>query len=154
MKWTKGEFTVSDAVGDVQVARVHAYLTRSYWAEGISRELVARSVENSLCFALLHGGVQAGFARVVTDRATFGYLADVYVLDEYRGAGLGKWLIGCVMAHPELQGLRRIMLATRDAHGLYARHGFAAPKKPESLMEIRREGLYRAADGAGRAAGC
>ena len=111
---------------------------RSFWAEGIPRELVAKSIANSLCFGLFDGGAQVGFARVVTDRATFAYLCDVYVLESHRGRGLGKWLIEAVMAHPDLQDLRRFQLVTRDAHGLYAPHGFAPPGDPEWQMEIFR----------------
>ena len=103
---------------------------------------MARSIAGSLCFALLHGGRQVGFARVVTDRATFAYLCDVYVLEEHRGRGLGKWLVEEVRAHPDLQGLRRIVLVTKDAHGLYAGLGFQAPANPAGYMEIVVPGLY------------
>lgn len=129
---------------EVDVDAVHAYLTRSYWARGITRELVARSVRASFCFSLYQGDRQVGFARLVTDRATFAYLCDVYVLEELRGQGLGKWLIETVVAHPELQGLRRFVLATRDAHGLYARHGFTPLANPDQLMEIHIPNIYAA----------
>jgi len=135
-------FTVSTDPARLDVDAIHAYLTRSYWADGISRELVQRSIENSLCFGLFDGTRQVGFARVITDRATFAYLCDVYVLEEQRGAGLGKWLMDAVMSHPDVRGLRRWMLMTRDAHGLYAQHGFTPLAKPESAMEIARPGLY------------
>ncbi|MSO55423.1 MAG: N-acetyltransferase [Acidobacteria bacterium] len=121
---------------------VHAFLTRSFWAEGISKELVAKAAANSLCFGLFDGQAQVGFARVITDRATYAYLCDVYVLESYRGRGLGKRLVEAVMAHPDLQGLRRFQLVTRDAHGLYERHGFALPADPERHMEIFRHGMY------------
>jgi GNAT superfamily N-acetyltransferase len=101
------------------LAAIHEYLARSYWAEGISRERVARSLAESLCFGLFEGGRQIGFARVVTDRTTFAYLADVFVLEAWRGRGLGKRLIAAVCAHPDLGDLRRFVLWTRDAHGLY-----------------------------------
>jgi GNAT superfamily N-acetyltransferase len=143
MKETRGEFTLSTEPGDQQPERIHAYLTRSYWAEGISLELVQRSVANSLCFGLFRGGDQIGLARVVTDKATFAYLCDVYVLEEYRGRGLAQWMIGSILSFPELQGLRRFMLATRDAHTLYTRFGFNPPDHPESLLEIRKSGMYR-----------
>jgi GNAT superfamily N-acetyltransferase len=123
---------------------IHAYLSRSFWAEGIPKATVARAIENSLCFGLFDGSQQVGFARVVTDRATYAYLCDVYVLETHQGRGLGKWLIETVMAHPDLQGLRRFQLVTRDAHGLYSRHGFAAPEHPERHMEIFRHGMYLA----------
>jgi len=121
---------------------IHAYLTRSYWSEGISKELVSRAMAGSLCFGLFDGGRQVGFARVVTDRATYAYLCDVYVLEEYQGRGLGTWMMRELMTHPDLQGLRRWALATRDAHGLYEKVGFAAPANPAGLMEIARPGMY------------
>jgi GNAT superfamily N-acetyltransferase len=121
---------------------IHAFLTRSFWAQGIPKQTVAKAVANSLCFGLFDGTNQIGFARVVTDRATYAYLCDVYVLESHRGLGLGKWLIETVMAHPDLQGLRRFQLVTRDAHGLYSRHGFEIPDSPERQMEIFRHGMY------------
>jgi len=126
---------------------IHAYLTRSYWSEGISKELVSRAMAGSLCFGLFDGGRQVGFARVVTDRATYAYLCDVYVLEEYQGRGLGTWMMRELMTHPDLQGLRRWALATRDAHGLYEKVGFAAPANPAGLMEIARPGMYLKRDG-------
>jgi GNAT superfamily N-acetyltransferase len=126
----------------VDVDAVHAYLTRSYWACGIPKALVAKSIRGSLCFGLFRGDTQVGFARVVTDGATFAYLCDVYVLETVRAQGLSKWLIEVVMAHAELQGLRRFMLATRDAHGLYARYGFTPLARPQQLMEINPQELY------------
>jgi GNAT superfamily N-acetyltransferase len=126
----------------VDVSAVHAFLTTSYWAEGISRALVARAVRGSLCFSVLHGEEQVGFSRVVTDRATYGYLCDVYVLERHRGRGLARWLMDTVMSHPDLQGLRRFGLITRDAHRLYEGVGFARLAKPDGHMEIARRGLY------------
>ena len=105
-----------------------------------------RAVANSLCFAVLHGKAQIGFARVVTDSATFAYLCDVYILEEHRGKGLGKWLMECVMGHPGLQGLRRFSLATRDAHGLYRQFGFRELGNPDISMEILRPDIYRSRD--------
>jgi GNAT superfamily N-acetyltransferase len=102
-------------------------------------------MEHSLCFGVFRAGRQIAFARVVTDQATFAYLADVYVLEEFRGRGLSKWMLDAVVADPRLQGLRRFTLATRDAHGLYARYGFRPPETPQTIMEIRRPGLYRSA---------
>ncbi|HEU4995361.1 MAG TPA: GNAT family N-acetyltransferase [Gemmatimonadaceae bacterium] len=139
----RGEYRISTDPARVDVAAVHAFLSTSYWAEGIPREVVARAIAGSLPFSLFHGKTQVGFARVVTDRATFAYLADVYVLEAHRGRGLAVWLIETVMAHPDLQGLRRFSLATRDAHGLYARFGFKPVAAPERLMEIARPGVYR-----------
>ena len=126
----------------LDIRAIHAYLTRSYWAAGIPEDVVLRSVQGSLCFGLYEGERQVGFARAITDRATFAYLADVYVLEEFRGRGLGRWLIECVMAHPALQGLRRMMLVTRDAHWLYRPFGFAEPDDSSRYMEIRRSNVY------------
>ncbi len=124
---------------------IHRYLSEeSYWAKGIPREVVARSVQNSLCFAILErdGQAQVGFARVTTDRATFAYLADVFVLPAHRGRGLSKWLMRVILAHEELQGLRRWMLATLDAHGLYAGFGFKPLDQPERFMLRYRPDVY------------
>jgi GNAT superfamily N-acetyltransferase len=116
---------------------VHRFLSEeSYWARGIPRDVVGRAIENSLCFGLYSGTEQIGFARVVTDRAAIAYLGDVFVVAEHRGRGLGKWLIETVMAHPDLQGLRRFMLGTEDAHSLYERFGFRPLARPERMMEI------------------
>ena len=142
MELTREQYSISTDPRRLDIDAVHAYLTRSFWAEGISRTLVAKAMAHSLCFGLFDGASQVGFARVVTDRATFAYLCDVYVLESHRGHGLGKWLIEAVMAHPDLQGLRRFQLVTRDAHGLYERHGFAAPDNPDRHMEIFRHGMY------------
>jgi GNAT superfamily N-acetyltransferase len=142
MELTKGQYSISTDPRRLDLDAVHAFLSRSFWAEGIPKELVAKAAANSLCFSLFDGSSQVGFARVVTDRATFAYLCDVYVLETHRGLGLGRWLIESVMAHPDLQGLRRFQLVTRDAHGLYERHGFASPEHPERQMEIFRHGMY------------
>jgi GNAT superfamily N-acetyltransferase len=144
IKAHRGDYAISTDPRSVDVEAVHAYLVRSYWAAGIPRALVAKSLASSLCFSLLKGAEQVGFARVVTDRATFAYLCDVYVLDEHRGLGLGTWLIERVAAHPDLQGLRRFTLATRDAHSLYAKFGFKPLGNPEMLMEIRVPDVYAA----------
>ena len=135
-------FRITTDVEEMDLDAVHAYLTRSYWAEGISKNLVARSIEGSLCFGLLDGSRQIGFARVVSDGATFAWLCDVYVLEEHQGRGLGTWMMRELMMHPDLQGLRRWGLVTRDAHGLYEKVGFAAPANPAGLMEIARPGMY------------
>ena len=129
----------------IDLDAVHAFLTNSYWAAGIPREVVERSVRNSLCFSLFRGEAQVGFARVVTDRATFAYLADVYVLPEHRGRGLSKRLIQTILAHPELQDLRRWLLVTRDAHGLYAQFGFTPLNAPERFMQRHDPDIYKSA---------
>ena len=115
---------------------IHGFLTTSYWAKGIARESVARSMEHSLCFGAFDGDRQVGFARVISDHVTFAYICDVFALESDRGRGVGKSLMAAIMAHPELQGLRRWMLSTRDAHGLYRQFGFGAPGHPERLMEV------------------
>jgi len=140
---TRGDYVLSTDPARLDPSAIHAYLTRSYWAAGIPQDLVERSIRGSLCFGLFQGKEQVGFARVISDRATFAYLCDVYVLEEHRGHGLGKWLIEEVIAHPDLAGLRRFVLATRDAHGLYARHGFTPLARPEVFMEIARPGIYQ-----------
>ena len=138
-----GEYWITTDPSSIDLKAVHAYLAGAYWSEEIPRDIVARAIESSLCFSLLDGDRQIGFARIVTDRATFAYLCDVYVLEEYRGKGLGKWLIGEVMSHPDLQGLRRFILLTRDAHGLYSQFGFTPLGNPDSYMEIARPGIYK-----------
>lgn len=135
-------FRISTDPQEIDIAAVHAYLSRSYWATNIPYETVARSVANSLCFAVFDNQRQVGFARVVTDRATFAYLCDVYVLEEYRGRGLGKRVMESVCAHPDLQGVPRFALDTRDAHGLYEKFGFKPPQRPNAHMEILRPGIY------------
>lgn len=142
LQWTRDAFTVTCDPARVDVDVVTGFLTESYWAKGIPREIVARSIANSLCFALLHGDTQVGFARVVTDQATFAYLADVFVAPAFRGRGLSKFLMECVNAHPGLQGLRRWLLVTRDAHGLYERFGFKPLASPDRLMERHDPGIY------------
>jgi GNAT superfamily N-acetyltransferase len=123
---------------------IHGFLTTSYWARGISREIVARSMESSLCFGAFDEGRQVGFARVISDRATFAYICDVFALESHRGNGIGRSLMAAIMSHPELEGLRRWTLFTRDAHGLYRRFGFGAPGHPERLMEVVDSDPYRA----------
>nr|WP_083686385.1 GNAT family N-acetyltransferase [Rhodoferax koreense] len=129
-------YDISDDAARLDIDAIHAYLTRSYWSPGIPRDLVARAVQGALCFGVYCQGSQVGFARVITDRATFAYLSDVYILEPHRGRGLSKRLMAAVFAHPALQGLRRFMLATKDAHGLYRQFGFAEVARPERLMEI------------------
>jgi GNAT superfamily N-acetyltransferase len=137
-----GRFLISTDRAKLDLDMIHGFLTRSYWAEGIPRERVMRAIENSLCFGVYSGGEQVGFARVISDFATFAYLADVFILEPYRERGLGKELIATVMAHPELQGLRRWSLGTRDAHGLYAQFGFTALENPSRMMEFANQEVY------------
>jgi GNAT superfamily N-acetyltransferase len=135
-------YRITDAASAVDVDVVHRFLTTSYWARGIPRETVARALAGSLCFTLQEGDTQVGFARVVTDRATFAYLADVFVLECRRGQGLGRWLMETVLAHPELRGLRRWLLVTRDAHGLYRKLGFTAVADPTAILTRHDPDIY------------
>lgn len=139
----EGGFAVSTDPARLDVDAVHAFLTTSYWAEGIPRDIVERSLHNSLCFGLYEGERQIGLARVITDLATYAYLCDVYVLPGRRGQGLGKLLMRGVMGHPDLAGVRRFMLVTRDAHELYRPFGFSGLAHPERHMEIARPGIYK-----------
>lgn len=137
-------FTVSDDPARLDVDAIHEFLSRrSYWAKGIPREVVIRSLANSLCFGLYDGTRQIGLARMVTDRATFAYLCDVYVHPDHRGQGLGRWLMQCVLEHPDLAGLRRMHLVTRDAHELYRPFGFTEISHPDHHMEIVRQDIYK-----------
>ncbi|HEV8112233.1 MAG TPA: GNAT family N-acetyltransferase [Planctomycetota bacterium] len=146
LEWSRDGWTISTDARRLQLDVVHGYLARSYWAEDIPREIVARSIENSLCFGVYERGDperQVGFARVITDFATFAWIGDVFVLEEERGKGLATWLMEVIAVHPDLQGLRRWNLVTRDAHGLYRKTGFVAPAVPESYMERRVPDAYR-----------
>lgn len=126
----------------LQLDVIHRFLADSYWSKGIPLDVVRSAIESSVCFGAYDGSEQVGFARVVTDGATFAYLADVFVVESHRGRGLASRLLEAVMAHPQLQGLRRWILATRDAHGLYARHGFTPLAAPERFMERHDPEIY------------
>ena len=134
-EWRRGAYLMTTDKARMNLEMIHDFLKTSYWAEGIPVQAVRRSVENSLAFGVFRDDEQVGFARVVTDCATFAYLADVFVLERHRGRGLGKWMMEVVFSHPELQGLRRWMLATRDAHELYREYGFAELEDPQIFME-------------------
>ena len=168
----RGEFVISTDPARLDLDVIHNFLTNCYWARGVPREVVARSIENALCFGIYDGGdaspclaspclakearhgaprhgappygapEQVGFARVISDFATIAYVGDVFVLESHRGRGLGKWLMECIMQHPALQNLRRWILTTRDAHGLYAQVGFTAVKSPERYMERHDPNVY------------
>jgi len=130
------DYSISTDQDRLDVKAIHAFLSTSYWSPGIPITVVKHAIENSLCFGVFHGTEQIGFARVITDSVTFAYLADVYILESHRGNGLSKWLMETIQGHPNLQGLRRFMLATRDAHGLYSQFGFKVVANPSVLMEI------------------
>lgn len=138
----RGEWVVSDDPARLDPAAVHAFIVGTYWAANIPVETMARAIRHSLCLGLYRGAELAGLARVVTDRATFAYLCDVFVAPEHRGQGLGKWLVECTLAHPDLQGLRRFCLMTRDAHTLYQGFGFEPMKDPTRYLEIHRPNVY------------
>jgi GNAT superfamily N-acetyltransferase len=138
----RGEFVISTDRDRLNLDVIHRFLTECYWAKGILREVVARSIENSMCFGVYSDRKQVGFARVISDYATYAYIGDVFVLEPYRGHGLGKWLIECIMQHPSLRGLRRWSLVTRDAHGLYKQFGFTPLKSPERHMELHDAEVY------------
>src|ERR1700749_2916514 len=134
--WQRDDYTISTDRSRLDFDLIHNYLSNeSYWATGRSREVVIRAAENSLPFGIYKGDAQVGFARIVTDYATFAWVADVFVLPEHRGRGLSKWLMEVIIAHPQLQGFRRWVLATKDAHELYRRFGFIELHKPERWME-------------------
>lgn len=136
MEWSFGEFTISTDKQRLQLDTIHKFLSeQSYWAQNRSILQTQRAIENSLCFGLYSPSEQIGFARVISDLATFAYLGDVFVLEEFRGRGLSKWLMETIVSHPDLQGLRRWLLATRDAHGLYSQFGFGPLRFPERWME-------------------
>jgi GNAT superfamily N-acetyltransferase len=138
------DLLISDDPSLLDHALIHRFLSeRSYWAKGVSREVVDRSIEHSLCFGVYYDSRQLGFARVVSDFATFAWLADVFVIEEQRGRGLSKRLVAAVLKRPRLQSLRRFMLGTLDAHGLYAQFGFAPIEASERFMEIYRPNVYK-----------
>ena len=146
-EYRKGRFTISTDRELIDLDVVHGFLTECYWAKGIPRDIVGRSIENSLCFGVYAEGKQIGFARVISDYATYAYIGDVFVLESFRGRGLGKWLMECIMQHPGLQGLRRWSLVTRDGHGLYAQFGFELLKKPQNYMELHQPDVYQHIEG-------
>ncbi len=140
--YRKGQYLISTDPAKLDVNGIHAFLSRSYWeTEGIPKKTVERSIRGSLCFGVYDGPQQVGFARVITDGATFAYISDDYVLESHRGRGLGKWLMECILSHPDLQGLRRWTLVTRDTR-LYEKFGFTSLKEPETYMEMVNPGIY------------
>lgn len=145
MTVSKGDFSISTDKNKLDVDFIQSFLTRSYWAEGVSKQIVIKSINGSLSFGLYHLDKQIGFARIITDAATFAYLADVFIIEDFRGKGLSKWLVEIILSQPELQGLRRILLATKDAHGLYAQFGFTALAIPERWMNIHYPDVYKKA---------
>ena len=144
MERQKGDFTISTNKHRLNVQYIHHFLsTQSYWAENVPIDVVERSIEGAMCFGVYANGKQIGFARVITDCATFAYLADVFIDPCFRGQAIGKWLMEVIIAHPNLQGLRSFMLATRDAHELYKKVGFRALESPERFMRITNPEVYK-----------
>ena len=143
-EWQRDGFTISTDPARLDLDGIYAYLSNSYWASGIPRDVFERSVRHALCFGVYEGARQVGFARVVTDFATVAYVGDVFVLEAWRGRGLSRWLMEVVMAHPELQGFRRWILLTRDAHGLYEKFGFTPLEDPGRWMEKWAPDVYKA----------
>jgi GNAT superfamily N-acetyltransferase len=142
-EWTRADYTISTDPARLQIEVIHAFLSRSYWATGVPRDVVVRSIQGSLPFGIYHGSQQVGFARVISDQATFAYVADVFVLESHRGQGLARWLMRSILQTPELQDLRRWLLVTRDAHSIYRDVGFSPVDQPEGFMEIVRRDLYQ-----------
>jgi GNAT superfamily N-acetyltransferase len=149
ISWSRGNFEVSTDRLRLDVVLVHNFLANSYWAQHIPLETVRRSIDYSLCFGIYKAGQQVGFARVITDYATYAYLADVFVLEAHRGQGLSRWLMECIADHPELQGLRRWALVTRDAHDLYKKFGFEELRSPQRWMERHDPDVYEIIPGSG-----
>lgn len=135
-------FQISEEKSRLNIEFIHHELSNSYWSKNIPLEIVERGIANSMCFGIYDGANQIGFARVISDKATFAYLCDVIITSSYRGRGAGKQLMQYIMAHPDLQGLRRFTLGTLDAHSLYEKYGFTSPRYPDRLMEINRSGIY------------
>jgi len=137
-------YRITTNVTEMNLQVIHGFLANSYWAKDIPLSTLRQAMENSLCFGVLAvEGEQVAFARMVTDRTTYAYLADVFVIDSHRGRGIAKWLVQSIMEHPDLQGLRRISLITRDAHGLYAKLGFKPLVHPERTMEVWSPNVYK-----------
>ena len=142
-EWLRDGFAISTDPARLDLDGIYAYLSNSYWARGIPRDVFERSVRHALCFGIYEGARQVGFARVVTDFATVAYVGDVFVLEAWRGRGLSRWLMEVMMSHPELQGFRRWILLTRDAHGLYTKFGFTPLGAPDRWMEKWAPDVYK-----------
>jgi len=143
MEWKKDLYTISTDKSRLDLDTIHRFLSEdSYWARDRTLKQTQTAIQNSICFGMYDGARQIGFARVVTDRSTFAYLGDVFILEEFRGRSLSKWLMETIISHPELHGLRRWVLATRDAHGLYEQFGFSALKFPDRWMELPAPDAY------------
>src|SRR5215831_5531401 len=138
----RDRYLVSTDKAKLDLDVIHGFLKDAYWSPGIPREVVQKAIEYSLCFGVYDGTAQVGFARVISDVTTFAYLDDVFILESHRGRGLSKWMMECIMAHPDLQALQSWIVATRDAHGLYSQYGFERIEDASHLMQIRRMNIY------------
>ncbi|HYH16582.1 MAG TPA: GNAT family N-acetyltransferase, partial [Flavisolibacter sp.] len=143
MEWIRDDYCITTDKEKIDVDYTRQFLSQTYWAEGIPKTVVEKSIRGSLCFAVFHQQQQVGFARVISDEATFAYLADVFIDPAYRGQGLSRWLMEVITTYPTLQGLRRFLLATRDAHGLYEKFGFQPIPSTTPWMQVHRPGIYR-----------
>lgn len=141
-EWQRDSYLISTDTSRLDLAVIHGFLATVYWSQGLPRSILERAIEHSLVFGLYKEQEQAGFARVITDHSTFAYLADVFILERFQRQGLGVWLVETIVSHPDLQGLRRFLLATRDAHGLYGKVGFVPLQAPERWMEIWDPNVY------------
>lgn len=141
--WQRTPFEISTDKARLDVDKIHSVLAQTYWSPGIPRDIVERAIAGSLCFGAYCEGALVGFARIVSDYATFAYLCDVFVVEQWRGRGISKFMLECIKAHPKLANLRRWMLATADAHGLYAQFGFRPVAAPDRLMELLDADVYR-----------
>ena len=142
MEYVKDEFSISTDKSKINIDYVHQFLSNTYWAKNIPLDTVQRCIDGALCFAVFHKEQQVGFARVITDHASFAYLADVFIDKNYRGKGLSRWMMEVILDYPSLQGLRRFLLATRDAHGLYEKVGFKRIENIEPWMQIHWPNVY------------
>lgn len=142
MPLNSSEFEISTDPARLDIGMIHDFLRTSYWAPDVPREIIEKSIQNSFCFGVYYGPQQVAFARVITDFATMAYLSDLFVIPEFRAKGISKMLVKAIVDHPRLQGLRRWLLATRDAHGLYAQFGFKPISNPEMFMTIHNSGIY------------
>ncbi|MCE3277913.1 MAG: N-acetyltransferase [Bacteroidetes bacterium] len=140
---SQNNYFISTEKEKLDIDFIHSYLTRSYWAEQIPKEVVLKGISNSLCFGVYNNDLQVGFARIISDYSTFAYLADVFIIEEERGKGLSKWLVECILKHEQLQGLRNFCLLTKDAHKLYERFGFKNLEKPQNFMAIKKDNFYK-----------
>ncbi len=144
MKWQQDNYWITNDKDQLNIDFIHDFLKEAYWSKDIPKKSVSKSIDHSLCFGVFHNNEPIGFARVVTDYTCIAYLADVFIISQYRSQGLAKWLLSCILDHPELQSLRRWILGTRDAHGLYNQFGFTPLKNPDIFMERHNPNVYTA----------